>query len=571
MYDTSGRYVIVFNGEIYNYRELRAYLDRKDCGLRWKSGSDTEVILEGYRAEGESFLEKLNGIFAFCLYDRIDKTLMILRDPLGVKPLLVTEQHGNAYFCSELEGLLRLGELKRTLRRDSVAENLAFMYIPEPHTILEEFRKVEPGILYTYRCGTKIRAQRLYSWLFSPVLLRNSEEAVERFAEELSGAVKRQLVSDAPVSLMLSGGLDSSSVAFHVVSAGADVRDAYTVCYDKNDLAEDEQGDDLRYATLIAERLGLRLEVISAERDFLSMVPILSRFLEAGVSDPAALNTYLICRAARSGGVKVLLTGHGADEYLGGYRRYVAHQLLANIPGVLRPALYVACEIAGSIAPRRFNAVQRRAQRLAAVAAKKGLDQLLSLYTWTEPRLVEALFIEPRPARPGHDMRRLFEEYRGVEGVTAMMRVDQRYDLMSLNLTYTDRMSMAASVEARVPFLDFNLVRVMNSIPTNLKIRRGKTKYVLKKVMESHLPDEVLHRAKTGFGLPIRSWLKQANEPIEHYLDKETIKRQGIFDHTALESVLNEHFAGRKNHAYLVFALLCFQVWLESHPDVALS
>lgn len=564
MSDASGRYVISFNGEIYNFRELKQALVDRHGSIAWRSHSDTEVIIEGYAREGQAFLERMNGIFALAIFDTQAGTLSVLRDPIGIKPLFVTEQRGNAYFCSELKGLLALPELARTLRRESIAEQLAFMYVPEPNTLYAEFRKVEPGELVVYRHGKQIAQSRLFGWIDSPLVIKDEAQAVEEFSSVFASAVHRQLVSDAPVSLMLSGGLDSSAVAFEAVRGGAAIKDAYTISFAKEDMAYDQQSDDLKYARLMADRFGLRLEVIPAQRDFMSMLPSLSRFLEDGISDPAAINTYLICQSARSRGVKVMLTGQGADEYLGGYRRYVAHRMLSAMPATARAALVFAGKLVPAQMPGRFNAAVRRINRMARLAGQSRSQRLLGLYTWAEPERLQRLFLDPKPQPVGGDMQRLFEGYAHLDDVEAMMRVDHRYDLLSLNLTYTDRLSMATSVEARVPFLDFELVRLMNSMPAGLKIKGGVSKHVLKKAMEPHLPHEVVYRPKAGFALPIRAWMRPDNPMLRHYFDQQRIREQGIFDPSEVQSLVDEQFAGRQDHSNVLFSMLCVQVWLDS-------
>jgi asparagine synthase (glutamine-hydrolysing) len=564
MADASGRYVVSFNGEIYNYRELKQALVSRHGPIAWRSNSDTEVIVEGYAREGQAFLERLNGIFALAIFDTQAGTLSLLRDPVGIKPLFFTEQRGSAYFCSELKGLLALPDLVRTLRRESVAEQLAFMYVPEPNTLYAEFRKLEPGMLVVYRQGRRVAESSLFGWMHAPLAIEDEAQAVEAFSTTFASAVRRQLVSDAPVSLMLSGGLDSSAVAFEAVRGGAAVKDAYTISFAKEDMAHDQQSDDLHYARLMADRLGLRLEVIPAQRDFLSMLPSLSRFLEDGISDPAAINTYLICQSARNRGVKVMLTGQGADEYLGGYRRYVAHRMLSAMPVAARAALALAGKLLPTQVPGRFNAAVRRLNRMTRLAGQPRSQRLLALYTWAESERLQRLFLDPKPPPVGADLERRFQGYAHLDDVEAMMRVDHHYDLLSLNLTYTDRLSMATSVEARVPFLDFELVRLMNSIPVRLKIKDGVPKHVLKKAMDQHLPREVVYRPKAGFALPIRAWMRQDNAMLRHYFEPRRIRDQGLFDPAEMQSLVDEQFGGRQDHSNELFSMLCVQVWLDS-------
>lgn len=565
MEDSSGRYVISFNGEIYNFQSLKETLTKKYPSIYWKSNSDTEVILEGFAKEGIIFFEKLNGMFAIAIFDKQERRLHILRDPLGIKPMFFTEQNGNIFFCSELKGLLAIPRLQRSIRRQSMADQLAFMYVPEPYTMFEEFLKVEPGVCITYREGVKVASARLFGYMDNPISFSSDHEMIECFYDAFSKAVKRQLISDVPVSIMLSGGVDSSAVAYEVVRAGANIRDAYTISFNPVDLVHDQQGDDVCYAKKMASKLGLNLNVIQAERNFIDFLPELSKFLEDGISDPAAINTYLICKSAISKGVKVMLSGQGADEYLGGYRRYLAERMFGSMPSSIRLALFIIGKLIPRNIPGKFNAVVRRINRFIKLSSQIRDERLLGMYIWGEPAQISGLFNHADKVVIGNDLTNLFESYKDLDGVTAMMKVDHRYDLRSLNLAYTDKMSMAVGVEARVPFLDFDLVRVMNSIPSTVKLNHGVSKYILKKAMEPHLPHEIVYRRKAGFALPIRAWLRDDNEVIKHYFDKGRIRRQGIFDTDSLQMMCEEQILGRKDHASVLFSMLCIQIWLDSH------
>jgi asparagine synthase (glutamine-hydrolysing) len=565
MADTTGRFVISYNGEVYNYRELRSALEARHGAISWKSGTDTEVIVEGFAREGIRFLDRLNGIFALAIYDTEERRLHVLRDPLGIKPLFITAQKGSMYFCSELKGLLAIPSLERTLRRESLAEQLAFMYVPEPHTLYYEFKKLQPGICFTYQEGSLLSSKPLFVHLRAVENVNTEADAVEALQQAFAAAVKRQMIADVPVSLFLSGGLDSSAVAFQAVHSGANVKDAYTIAFTSNDRKHDAQSDDQYYAELMARRLGLELKVITASRNFLSLLPELSRFMEDGFSDPAAINTYLICAGARNDGVKVMLSGQGADEYLGGYRRYLAEKMLSGFPALLQFPLSILNKVLPERMPGRFNALNRRIKRLAHLAQQSPRNRMLGMYSWMSPEAINNLFVEPIGSDVGGEFLELFDSHTDRDILDAMMELDQYYDLMSLNLCYTDRMSMAVGVETRVPFLDFDLVRVMNSISAGLKVKGKQGKYVLKKAMEPHLPREVIYRGKAGFGLPIRAWMNNSNDLLAHYLDKARIEGQGIFNASALEQMLKEQFSGSKDHSHALLTLLTQQLWLESN------
>lgn len=566
MADASGRFVMVYNGEIYNTEELRAYVEtRSGRRIEWRGTSDTEVIVEGFACEGIDFLDRLNGMYALAIYDLAERVLHVLRDPLGIKPLVMTCQSGGVYFASELKGLLAIPGLARTLRLGALAEQIEFMYVPEPATPFQEFEKVAPGVCMSFRAGRLVASRRLCRQLLPVDTYRQEGEAVAALREALIGAVRRQLVADVPVSLFLSGGLDSSAVAQIALQGGATLRDAYTVAVTSGDRRYDEQSDDLRYARLMAERLGIELKVVQAQPNLLGMLPELVQFMDDGFSDPAAITTYLISAGARREGVKVLLSGQGADEFLGGYRRYVAERILSALPASLHGGLAGFARVLPERVPGRLNALSRRVKRLAEFASHSPHDRLKAMYTWQSEELTRALL-------PGVDTRsadQAFYDYASRHArpdvVDTMMAVDRWYDLLSLNLCYTDRMSMAAGVEARVPFLDFELVRTMTAIPAAMNVGRTEGKRILKRAMEGLLPRQIIHRPKAGFGLPIRAWLRQKSELMAHYLEPARLARQGIFDPATVRGVLDEQYSGRRDHSYPLLTLLTQQLWLDHY------
>jgi len=565
MRDDDGRHVIVYNGEIYNFLELKSSLEKSHGPIEWHSSSDTEVILRGFALEGPTFLRRLNGIFSMVILDRRTQELYTLRDPLGVKPLFVAETSNGVVFGSEIKGLLRMPGVDARLRRMSVAEQLAFMYVPEPHTPYLAIRKAVPGVLQTWQHGKLIRSSQLFDDLISPLSARSEDEWVESFREAFSTAVRRQLVSDAPVSIMLSGGLDSSAVALEAVRGGASFKTAYTISYSPEDMRLDQQSDDLRYARLVADRLGLDLKVIPADRNLLALLPEISHFLEDGISDPAALNTFLICRAARNQGVKVMLTGQGADEYLAGYRRHRAFDVLGRMPWWQKAILKVVSARIPPSVPGRFNSLARRIRRLGQLLQKDPADRIVDLFTWIDQEALAGMFVQSlEGGRIGTGIVEAFGESGALGEVEALLRVDQAYDLRSLNLTYCDRLSMAVGVEARVPFLDFDLVRLMNSLPPSMKLRGGEGKYVLKKAMEGRLPREVIYREKAGFGLPMRAWLRQESALMGRCLNPARLESEGLLRVSAIQKLQDEQFRGKADHANVLFSLMCFQLCLEA-------
>lgn len=563
MIDATGRYVITFNGEIYNFLDLKKSLEDKYGLISWRSSTDTEVIIEGFAREGKSFLSKLNGIFALAIYDTRKRFLHVLRDPVGIKPLYITEQLNSIYFCSEIKGLLSITGLKKTIRKQSLVDQLSFMYVPEPHTMYEEFKKVEPGIYYSFHYGKLVSEIHLFNDLNTNVLNYDEVQLAEKLHTTLSESVNRQLISDVPISLFLSGGLDSSAIAFEAVKAKANIKSAYTISFSKNDNLHDSQSSDFYYAKKMADKLGIQLNVIQAEFEFLSLLPTLIEFMEDGISDPAAINTYLICKAAREDGVKVMLSGQGADEYLCGYRRYLAEDLINGMNTISRKGLSMLGYYSPNSVMGRFKTPLRRLKKFAIASGLNTNERLSSYFIWGNSEKIHSLFVDNNLLKSDEQLKTFFESNDSVDFRSKMLLADQKFDLRSLNLSYTDKMGMAVGLEVRVPFLDFEMIKCMNSIPRDLMIKKREQKYILKKAMEPYLPKDIIYREKAGFALPIRSWFLKQNELTKHYFSFERISKQKILNPVSVNQILEEQFSRKEDHSYLIFAMLCQQIWLD--------
>lgn len=563
MQDSSGRYVMTYNGEVYNYLELKVNLESSYGTIAWKSNSDTEVILEGFAREGYSFLSRLNGIFALAIFDQEARELHVLRDPIGIKPLYYSAQGDSVFFSSEVKGLLAFKNLKRTVRKQSLVEQLAFMYVPEPNTMYEEFLKVQPGVYHRYVEGKLVDSKPLFNHLQSPISQNSEEVLTEQLHATLEKAVRRQLIADVPISLFLSGGLDSSSIAFEAVQAKANIQSAYTISFSKEDNALDGQSSDLHYAGLMAKKLGLKLHIIQAESEFLGLLPTLLDFLEDGISDPAAINTYLICQSARKDGVKVMLSGQGSDEYLAGYRRYQAEKMILDMSTLTKKTLANLGSLMPSTISGKFSTIYRRFKKLAKAAGQPFQERVASYFMWGGGGQIKSLFVDQQVEKPGQELVEFLNQHAHLDAFSSMLLADQQFDLRSLNLSYTDKMSMAVGLEVRVPFLDFEMVQLMNSIPRELMLKNGQQKYILKKAMEPYLPKEVIYRMKAGFALPIRSWFSKRSAIIDHYFNLQRLETQGIFRPKQVQQLLNEQFSGKEDHSYLLFSMLCQQIWLD--------
>lgn len=566
LFDQSGKFSLVFNGEIYNYKELKIDLEQSYGPINWQSETDSEVIIEGFAREGVRFLENLNGMYSLIIYDEINSLFYVLRDPIGIKPLFYASNSDGIFFSSEIKPLLEVSGIEKTLRLDSFADQLAYMYVPEPFTLFENIQKLPPGNLRIYQ-SSKLIEQRQISYKRIDKLrsFTSEPEAIKGIHDEFSNAVARQLRADVPVSVMLSGGLDSSAVVCAASEHGANFGESYTISMSDQDGKFDGQSDDLFYAKIVADKYDLDLDVTEASKSLLNELPRLMPFMGDGFCDPAAINTFLICSKARSKGIKVLLSGQGADEYLGGYRRYIAEQALEKIPLIFLKVLSFIGRLIPETFPGRFNTSYRRIKRLMSLAGQSPGDRIRAMYTWTSPSDIQRILGEGFDKTSSLEFKKLFDNSRlgSQSTIEAMMKVDRHYDLLSLNLCYTDRMSMAAGVEVRVPFLDLEFLQTVNRTPSSMKIKNRIGKYIFKKAMEKKLPKEVIYREKAGFSLPLRSWMRESSDMVEHYLNKDRLKHQGIFNPSVVNELLLKNLNGEGDYSYTLFILLCQQIWID--------
>ena len=287
--------------------------------------------------------------------------------------------------------------------------------------------------------------------------------------------------------------------------------------------------------------------------------------MDDGITDPASLNTYIICKNARENGIKVLLSGQGADEFLCGYRRYIAEKLFLSCPSLL---VKLISKFENILPNRNFdigNSHLRRIKRLFQLAKMSNSERLIEYFSWEKEQTIKSLFKFKNELKVSEDLKKFFKDMEGNNTLHSLLKADQKFDLLGLNLTYSDTMSMKSGVELRVPFLDLELVNFMEKIPLNLKIKGFKSKYILRKSMEGLLPKEIINRSKAGFGLPLRSWFRDNSEILKKYFDERKIVKQGIFNYDMIKNLLQTKNLENTNSAYTIFSLLCQQIWLENN------
>jgi asparagine synthase (glutamine-hydrolysing) len=574
MADPSGLVHLTFNGEIYNYRELRAGLEHR--GYRFRGRSDTEVLLYLYLEHGEEMLHRLNGMFAFAVWDARDGSLFAARDHFGIKPFYYAElPGGRLLFSSEGKGLLACPEVPRELHLPAIADYLSFLWVADPLTMFRGVLKLPPAHKLRWR-GGRLDVSPWWDITAAGCDGRPEAEIVGELAERLGAAVRRQMVADVPVGAFLSGGLDSSGVVAYMAAERPGAVRCYSMAVEPSDYSIDQLPDDLPYARRVAAHLGVGLSEVEATPGIASLWPKLVWHLDEPVADPAAINCYLIARLAREAGTKVLLSGQGADELFAGYRRHLGPELmrpLALLPRPLVRPIARGSRLLPASAPGRLGGALRRARKLLAAAGEGASEQYVAYCLWATREERRALLnpevrslVEARD--PEEETRSLLHRYRGTSPLGARLYRDLKTFLPALNLTYTDKSTMMVGVEARVPYLDVELVEFAATLPDRMLIRGRSTKHALRKALEPRLPREVIDRGKTGFGVPLRKWVKHdLRELIGDLLDGPTVRRRGLFRPEAVDAVRRGVDRGTGDHAYLLWALVTLELWQQTFTD----
>lgn len=563
-----GRYWITYNGELYNFRELRAELEHE--GFAFTTGTDTEVLLAMYARHGPGMLERLNGMFAFAIWDTATAELFLARDRLGIKPLYWAQHDGALYFASEVKALLP-SLPKARMRTDVVPDYLTFLWVPGADTLFDGIYKLEPGHWATFADG-RLSIRRWWDMRFAP---EDRDEATWAgiVREAVGSAVRRQMVSDVPLGSFLSGGIDSSAIVGFMSEAVERVT-TYTVGFRPEDLGHEIVGDDVRYARCIGRRFATDYHEQTLEPNVVELLPKLVWHMDEPIADPAAISTYLICSAARER-LTVILSGMGGDEVFAGYPRHLAARIgrmLDVIPRSARAAL--RRELDGRLTlgpPGRLRGPRRNLMKLMRGIDASPIERYLTYSSYYTPAELMRLL-----ERDHHrDVEHVFARHRayadhasGEHWINQLLYVDLKTFLPCLNLAYTDKMSMAASTEVRVPLLDDWLVALSGRVPPELKLRHLRRKYVFKRGMEPILPRDVVWRPKAGFGAPVRSWLVGDLKPlVEDLLSPETIRLRGLFQVEEVRRLAAANNDGREDNALRLWALLTLELWQQTYVD----
>lgn len=557
---------LVYCGELYNYRELKAEL--RAAGVGFRTSSDTEVLLEAWRRWGPASLRRMRGMFAFALFDERTGVLSLARDHFGIKPLFYTPRGGGVAFASELKGLRPLLGDRPLVDHSAIVASLMYYWIPEDHCVYQGVYKLPAGCWLEVGRDGRHRLERYFDPSAELAAPSDRRVDVEGLREVLEDSVAAHLVADVPISTFLSGGLDSSLITVLATRHNRDI-DSYTISFRQEDQRFEAMPDDLSYARKLTAKHGIRLHEVEIAPDVADLLPRMVHSLDEPIGDAAAINAYLICRAARDAGIKVLLSGMGADELFGGYRKHYANLLATRyrrLPGFLRQRVVTPAVRSLPVAGRRrgYRSV-RWAQRFVAFADQHEEAAFRRSYThYDVGELHELLDPELWPA-----VDQLVDEHAAVyaEGpaddqVNRMCYTDTRMFLTGLNLAYTDRASMAASTEVRVPYVDKEVAAAAFAIPGSAKIAGRQGKAILKRAAEAWLPREIVYRPKGLFSAPLRAWIRRdLADMVEDLVAGGTLVTSGMVDKQVVRNMIDADRRGAADRSKEIWQLLTLEVW----------
>ncbi|WP_290793267.1 asparagine synthase (glutamine-hydrolyzing) [Flavihumibacter sp. UBA7668] len=568
-----GDYAILFNGEIYNYQALQEQL-RNEKQVEFITTGDTEVALEMFVQYGLGSLDQLIGMFAFAIYNKQTKELILARDHFGIKPLFYTRIGKGLAFSSELKTLVKLPGFDKTIEPKSLVSALNYSWVSGNQSMFRNCYKLPPGHYMLFHPDQRMELVQYYDLKPTSNPAYQSEEAiVADIKEAVEASIARHMVADVPVSSFLSGGLDSSLISVLAKKTNPDLS-TYTISTTSRDKKVEKMPDDEKYAQQLADEFGFDHHVIEITPDIIKMLPEMVRTLDEPIGDPAAINTYIICKAARDKGVKVLLSGMGADEIFCGYRRQKATLLsmqFNKLPGFVR----AAGRLTASLLPVKIGGkgfrFGRWAKRFFSLVSLPPSQTYMRSYSYYSPEslktLVKPAYQAAIPALLEEHDAKFNAKFKG-DLVNQMCNTDLSMFMLGLNLTYTDRASMAASVEVRVPFIDKLVIEKAMQIPGPYKIYKKEPKYILKKVAESFLPKSIIYRPKAAFGAPIRSWIStDLKGMVDELLSKEAIEKRGILNFGAVKKLIEDDRKGVEDNAYQIYQLITLELWFREFLD----
>jgi asparagine synthase (glutamine-hydrolysing) len=549
---------LVFNGEIYNYRELRAELEA--AGHRFYTHSDTETIVHAYEQWGEDVFRRLRGMFGIALWDRARQTLLLGRDRSGMKPLHYAERGGRLYFGSEIKSLVTAGAVERTIDLQALDHYLSFLYVPRDRSMFKGVRKLPPGHFLRWKNG---RADVEAYWRIgaSEPFHGSIDEAAVQLRTVLADAVRSHMISDVPLGAFLSGGVDSSAVVGLMAEASDRPVQTFSIGFD------DPRVDELEHARVVARHFGTDHHEFVVRPDGLAILDRLVDHFDEPFADSSAIPTWYVSEIARQH-VTVVLSGDGGDELFGGYERYLPHRRVAQfdrlgVPGARQLAGAISRVLPHGATGRNFlRHVSREtdARYLESVAFFH-YDEKAALYSREVLRALNGWNAETVLATH-------FDRFAGLPAHSRMMKFDFETYLPEDVLTKVDRMSMAHSIESRVPLLDNEVIDFAATLPASFKIHQGRRKHVLKEAVRDLLPPGILERRKQGFEIPLGGWFRGGlTDVFSDVLGSARTRQRGYFQPGFVDRIVREHLSGRRDHTLRLWQLLIFELWHRQHLD----
>jgi asparagine synthase (glutamine-hydrolysing) len=556
---------VVCNGEIYNFLELRRGLEAK--GHVFSCRSDTEVLVHLYEQEGPDFLRRLRGMFAIALWDARRSRLILARDRMGKKPLYVRREANRVLFASEIKSILEVETVQRSIDLEALGQYLQLGYVPAPRTMFAGIEKLMPGHYLEIANGV-VREHSYWSLSFGEPQNRSEQEWIEIVRQKLEECVRIRLISDVPLGAFLSGGIDSSAIVALMAKAMKQPVKTYSIGF----AADDQFYNELPYAKLVANAVGSDHHEIIVRPDVVDLLPKLIWHLDEPIADSAFITTYLVSRLARES-VTVILSGVGGDELFGGYRRYLGDSLARYYTLLPRPVRKSVLPALLRHLPQDRHSQWKNYFRLTAGFVNSALlepgARYMSYISVFSPELLDALFASRTPEDGVSALLNgYFKQASSADNLNQSIFVDLKTSLPDDLLALTDKMSMAASIECRAPFMDHELVELSTSIPSKLKVNGFTLKYLLKKVVEPILPKEIIYRKKRGFGAPVGSWLRSDLETlVQDTLSEESVRARGLFDPKTVQQVITAHQQNNSDYTDHLLSLINFELWCRMFID----
>ncbi|MEV6270450.1 asparagine synthase (glutamine-hydrolyzing) [Kribbella sp. NPDC051936] len=565
---------ICYNGELYNYQELRAELSK--AGVHFRTHGDTEVVLEAWRRWGPDALRRFRGMFAFAMLDEDSGSLFLARDPLGIKPLYFLRRQGGVIFASELKALVTAVGSELRTEPGALIASMLYYWLPEQRCAIDGVEKLPPGSWAEFRPDGSSR-EATY-WRVTDVATEAAAGPRADLRQVIEESVAAHLVADVPVSTFLSGGLDSSLVTVLAKRMDPSV-DSYTITFRAQDQKLEAMPDDAVYARKLAQQFGIDLHEIEIAPDVVGLLPRIVDILDEPIGDPAAINTLLMCDTARDAGVKVLLSGMGADELFGGYRKHLACVMGAQyqrLPRALRNGLVgpAVRRLPVTVNGRglRYARWAKRFETFANLPEETAFRRSYTMYDGDQLAGLLNPDLEPYVGKLLAEHSDIYHDTTLDDHVNRMCLADSRLFLPGLNLAYTDRASMAASTEVRTPFVDPVVARAAFSIPGAEKIHRRVGKLALKKAAEAWLPKEIIYRPKASFSAPLRAWVRNdLRELVDDVLLCGELVGSGFLRQAAVQKLVDDERAGREDYSKQIWQLLTLETWTRNMRSLGVT